>query len=72
MDSFFSNTLNNKNGLLVEPGNPKLLSAAIMKLLNDKKLQSKLIAGGKETVRNFSVTRMAQTTSKLYKEIMGR
>ncbi|OGB75312.1 hypothetical protein A2810_02405 [candidate division Kazan bacterium RIFCSPHIGHO2_01_FULL_49_10] len=62
----------NKNGLLVDPGNPKQLSAAIMKLLNDKKLQNKLIAGGRETVRNFSVNRMAQTTSKLYKEIMGK
>jgi len=62
----------NKNGLLVDPGNPKQLSATIMKLLNDKKLQSKLIAGGRETVRSFSAHRMAQTTEKLYKELMGK
>jgi glycosyltransferase involved in cell wall biosynthesis len=62
----------NKNGILVDPGNPKLLSAAIMKLLNDKKLQNKLIAGGRETVKDFSVTRMAQATSKLYKELLHR
>ncbi|MBN2585522.1 glycosyltransferase family 4 protein [Patescibacteria group bacterium] len=64
--------VNNKNGLLVDPGNPKQLSATIMKLLNDKKLQNKLIAGGRETVRDFSVNRMVQTTSKLYKELMGK
>ncbi|MFA5270407.1 MAG: glycosyltransferase [Patescibacteria group bacterium] len=64
--------VNNKNGLLVDPGNPKQLSATIMKLLNDKKLQNKLIAGGRETVRNFGVVRMVQTTGGLYKELMRR
>jgi len=64
--------VSNKNGLLVDPGNPKALSAAIMKLLNDKRLQKKLIAGGRETVRNFSVNRMTQTTTKLYKELTRR
>lgn len=63
---------NNRDGILIEPGNPKILSSAIMKLLNDRKLQHKLIRGGEETIKRFSLSRMIQETSKLYKELLKK
>jgi len=60
----------NRNGILIEPGNPKKLSVAVMKLLNDKKLQKKLVVGGDETLHKFSITTMVRETEKLYKQLI--
>ena len=43
---------NEKNGLLVEPKNPKELADAINKLLNDKKLLEKLSKNALYTIKN--------------------
>jgi len=63
---------NNRNGILVEPGDPKILATAIMKLLNDKKLQRKLVMGGDAALHRFTVTTMVRETEKLYKQLMNK
>jgi glycosyltransferase involved in cell wall biosynthesis len=64
--------MENRNGMLVKPGNPKELAAEIMKLLNNQKMQQKLKREGKETVKKFSVAKMVKQTSELYQEIFKR
>ncbi len=63
---------NNRNGILVEPSDPKALAVAVMKLLNDKKLQRKLVMGGDETLYKFTVTTMVRETEKLYKQLVNK
>jgi len=62
---------NNQNGILIEPGNFKLLATTIIKLLNNKKLQNKLVNNGHETIKKFSIGKMIEETSKVYKKLMG-
>ncbi|MBU1092068.1 glycosyltransferase family 4 protein [Patescibacteria group bacterium] len=62
----------NRNGLLVNPCDPKQLASTIMKLLNDKKLQKKLAVGGYETLQKFTTTTMVHETEKLYKNLSKR
>ena len=62
----------NRNGILVEPGDPKQLAIVIMKLLNDKKLQRKLVMGGDETLHRFTITMMVRETEKLYKQLINK
>ena len=64
--------INNRNGLLVNPCDPKQLASTIMKLLNDRKLQKKLVVGGDETLHKFTVTTMVHETEKLYKNILKK
>jgi len=64
--------IHNHNGILVEPGDSKRLAAAIMKLLNDKKLQRKLVIGGDETLHKFTLTTMVRETEKLYKQLVKK
>ncbi len=61
-----------RNGLLVAPGNPKELSAAIMRLSNDQKLQKKFIREGQETLKRFSAQQMVEETEKLYQNLVSR
>ncbi|OGB74531.1 hypothetical protein A2V68_02890 [candidate division Kazan bacterium RBG_13_50_9] len=63
---------NNQNGLLIEPGDPKLLASTIIRLLNDRKLQQKLIRGGHEAIRKFSTKEMVQKTADLYQELIKK
>lgn len=56
----------NYNGLLVDHGDPKKLASAIMKLLNDKKLQKKFISHYSETLKKFSAKSMVKQTEDLY------
>lgn len=63
---------NNRNGILVESCDPKQLAVAIMKLLNDKKLQRKLVMGGDETLHKFTITTMVRETEKLYKQLISK
>lgn len=60
------------NGLLVEHDDPKQLSAAMLKLLNDKKLQKKFTSHYPETLKNFSATKMVQATESVYEELVNK
>lgn len=54
------------NGLLVTPGDPKELASTIMRLLNDKQLQKKLIRHYGETLDRFSAKNMVDETERVY------
>lgn len=60
----------NQNGMLVEAGDPKALASAIMKLINDKKLQRKFIKAGEDTIKKFSISKMVQATTKIYQDLI--
>ena len=64
--------INNRNGILVESGDAKKLAVAVMKLLNDKKLQKKLVVGGDEALHKFTLTTMIRETEKLYKQLINK
>lgn len=64
--------VNNHNGILVDSSDSKKLAVAVMKLLNDKKLQKKLVVGGDETLHKFTVTTMVRETEKLYKQLVNK
>lgn len=56
----------NHNGILVEPRDAKGLAAAIMRLLNDKKLTKKLTHNHAESVAKFSADKMIKATEEIY------
>jgi len=59
----------NHDGLLVEPKNPKKLSAALLKLINNKKLMRKLCSNHEKSVEKFSAKTMIRKTEDLYKSL---
>jgi len=62
---------NNKNGILVEPGNSLELSNAIVKLLNDSELREKLGQSGYNFVNEeCNCVSMAKNSLKLYEDIL--
>lgn len=62
----------NYNGLLFESGNVKNLSAIMLKFLNDKRLQKKIVSHYPETLRKFSAKNMTKETELIYSQSLGR
>jgi len=63
---------NNKDGILIEPGNLKELKERIMEVLRDEELAKKLGKNArKKVVERFSLDRMVEDTIKVYKEVLG-
>jgi len=54
------------NGILVEPKQPKKLAAAILNLINDKKLQRKLVGNYPATLKKFSADTMVKQIESVY------
>jgi glycosyltransferase involved in cell wall biosynthesis len=64
--------IHGKTGLLVAPGNPVDLAAAIRKLLSDRALAAQLAQAGKARVaQEFSAEAMVQGASRVYEEALG-
>ncbi|MDK2785308.1 MAG: hypothetical protein PWQ86_1890 [Bacillota bacterium] len=60
-------------GLLVSPGRPDQVAAAVLQLLRDRDLAAKLGRAGQELVaRKFSLTAMAQGTAEVYRALLER
>ncbi len=60
-----------ETGLLVPPGNPEALAAAITRLLSDSALRARLGQTARERViREFSVDRMVNQTSDVYSQLL--
>lgn len=60
---------NKLNGILVEPKQPKKLSAAILNLINDKRLQRKLVGNYPTTLKKFSANNMVKQTEGVYSNL---
>jgi glycosyltransferase involved in cell wall biosynthesis len=58
------------SGLLVVPGRPRELAAALERVLGEDVLRRRLIAGGAERVLRFSADRMAEETIRVYREVL--
>ncbi len=61
---------NKLNGILVEPRQPKKLAAAILNLINDKKLQRKLIGNYSSTLKKFTAEEMVESTEDVYTSLI--
>jgi glycosyltransferase involved in cell wall biosynthesis len=62
---------NNKNGLLVQPGNPKQLAEAIQFLLDDERLREKYGEEGRRMVlQQFSQEVIAKKILEIYNELL--
>lgn len=60
-----------ETGLLVPPRNPEALARAIIRLLKNPELCTRMGHAGKERVlKQFSIQRMVTKTQQLYKELM--
>ncbi len=60
---------NGKNGLLVPPGKPEELAAAVLLVLRDSRLAKKLAHAGQDDMRRrFSFDRLLAELAQLYKE----
>jgi rhamnosyl/mannosyltransferase len=60
-----------ETGLLVPPGNPEALAAAISRLLTDSTLRARLgQAAHERVIREFSVERMVNQTIDVYSELL--
>jgi len=60
------------NGLFCEPGNPKDIAEKIKKLITDKNLAQKIIAGGLKTAREeYDWIGIAQRVRNLYSQVLS-
>ena len=60
-----------ETGLLVPPRNPEALATAILRLLGNSELRTRMGHAGRERVLNhFSMQRMVKRTEQLYQELM--
>jgi glycosyltransferase involved in cell wall biosynthesis len=57
-------------GLLVPPADPPAMADAIHRVLKDKSLEGKLIAGARNRVLDFSVERTVEQTERLYRKLL--
>jgi glycosyltransferase involved in cell wall biosynthesis len=62
--------INEKNGFLVHPKNPKELAKYIQVLLEDKDKREKMGLVGKEMALNFSAESMIEKIASLYEELL--
>ncbi|MEO6237451.1 MAG: glycosyltransferase family 4 protein [Vicinamibacterales bacterium] len=60
------------NALLVEPGNPQALTAAIVRIKDDPALGDRLARQALQDVREFTWVRRAERLETLFVDIMGR
>ena len=62
-----------KTGLLVPPGQPRQLAEAMLRMLTDGELRSRVIAAGKQRVmREFDNRQLIRELAEVYREGMGR
>ncbi len=59
------------NGFLVEPRDDRALAARIVSLFEDEVLRRRLIDGGRQTVRQYTVEAMLQRTYALYRGLLA-
>lgn len=60
-----------ESGLVVEPGSGESLAAAMMRLLDDGDLRSRLAAGARERARSFTVSAVVDRIEDVYRRAAG-
>ncbi len=60
-----------QNGLLVQPGNPREIAEAIIKILKDEKLRKYMSLNAKEYSKIFSIESMINNYEKYYENASG-
>lgn len=64
--------VNNKSGVLIQPGDPKLLATAVDNLLSDPEQAQEIGKQGyKRLMDEFTIEKNAEKTMKIYKSILG-
>lgn len=63
---------NRKEGLLVEPANPKELADAIEKMYNNKELRDDFVLNAKEKIKEFDTKNIAKKWKKVYEDMLKR
>lgn len=61
-----------QSGLLVAPGDPAALAAAISRVLQDESLREKLRSGATQASARYTPEQYRQRLAKLYEEVLGR
>jgi glycosyltransferase involved in cell wall biosynthesis len=61
---------NNKNGILVEPANPKMLAEKILFLIKNAPIRQKMVFLGHHRVKDFDLKKMAQKTEAVYHKVL--
>jgi phosphatidyl-myo-inositol alpha-mannosyltransferase len=61
-----------RDALLVPPGDPAALGAALRRVLEDPALAAGLVASGEERAAEFSMARLAETYVRLYERVAAR
>ena len=62
--------INEKNSLLVSPNKPIDIANAVVRLVNEPELYSKIVDGGKKTVQKFSHKIEAKFTHEYFKSLL--
>ena len=57
---------NNQNGILVDPGDPKMFYLGIIKILNNRKFKNKIVRNALEDCKIFSVKNINSHLIRLY------
>ena len=63
--------VNEKNGILVEPGDVAGLTSALLELYSDRERRLTLGQGGREFASGFSITKIADAWEKIYQEVIA-
>lgn len=61
-----------RHGLLVPPGDPDALSAALAELLDDDALRARIAAGARRRAREFDLGHAVRRTEEVYRQALGR
>jgi len=69
LDGYRNVATNDVDSLLVEPGNPSLLAAALRRTLTEPELVSRLTEAGSVRADDFSMTTLAQHYAAIYREV---
>lgn len=59
-----------KNALLVEPGDEHALAAALARIISDNELAARLVAGGVARAEDFSMRSLAQHYLQIYRKLL--
>jgi glycosyltransferase involved in cell wall biosynthesis len=57
---------NNQNGILVDPGDPKMFYLGIIKILNNRNFKKKIVRNALEDCKIFSVKNINSHLIRLY------